>query len=44
MNCRGRPMRIVSETELVKLGYTNNWNLKSSFYAWEQAGVSIEGR
>jgi rhodanese-related sulfurtransferase len=33
---------IVEATELVKLGYTNIWNLDGGMVAWEQAGLPIE--
>ena len=42
--CRsGRMSQIAAET-LVRLGYTNVWNLDGGFLAWEQAGLPIEGR
>jgi rhodanese-related sulfurtransferase len=42
--CRSGSMSSVSATELVKLGYTNIWNLEGGFNAWEQAGLPIDGR
>jgi len=42
--CRSGSMSSVSATELVKLGYTNIWNLEGGFNAWEQAGLPLEGR
>ena len=42
--CRSGSMSSVSATELVKLGYTNIWNLEDGFNAWEQAGLPLEGR
>ena len=37
----GRMSEIAVEV-LVKLGYTNIWNLKGGMVAWEQAGYDIE--
>ncbi len=42
--CRSGSMSSVSATELVKLGYTNIWNLEGGFNSWEQAGLQLEGR
>jgi rhodanese-related sulfurtransferase len=42
--CRSGSMSSVSATELVKLGYTNIWNLEDGFNAWEQAGLPLIGR
>lgn len=42
--CRSGSMSSVSATALVKLGYTNIWNLEGGFNAWEQAGLPLEGR
>ncbi len=40
--CRsGRMSQMAAET-LVKLGYTNIWNLKGGMVDWEQAGYDIE--
>lgn len=40
--CRsGRMSEIAAET-LVRLGYTNIWNLEGGFMAWEQAGLPLE--
>jgi phage shock protein E len=40
--CRSGRMSTIAATELVKLGYTNIWNLDGGMAAWEQAGLSIE--
>jgi len=42
--CRSGSMSSVSAMELVKLGYTNIWNLEGGFNAWEQAGLPLIGR
>jgi rhodanese-related sulfurtransferase len=40
--CRSGHMSTIAATELVKLGYTNLWNLEGGMAAWEQAGQPIE--
>ncbi len=40
--CRSGRMSTIAAQELVKLGYTNIWNLDSGMAAWEQAGQPIE--
>jgi rhodanese-related sulfurtransferase len=41
--CRSGSMSGVSAQELVRLGYTNIWNLEGGFNAWERAGLTLEG-
>ncbi|MBW6475152.1 MAG: rhodanese-like domain-containing protein [Anaerolineaceae bacterium] len=40
--CRSDRMSTIAAEELVKLGYSNIWNLDGGMVAWEQAGQSIE--
>ena len=40
--CRSGRMSAIAAEELVKLGYTNVWNLKSGMLEWEQAGFEIQ--
>ena len=40
--CRSDRMSNIAAAELVKLGYTNIWNLEGGMTAWEQAGLPIE--
>lgn len=40
--CRSDRMSTIAAAELVKLGYTNVWNLDGGMAAWEQAGQPIE--
>lgn len=40
--CRSGRMSTIAAKELVKLGYTNIWNLAGGMAAWEQAGQPIE--
>jgi len=40
--CRSDRMSNIAAQELVRLGYTNIWNLDGGMVAWEQAGLPIE--
>jgi phage shock protein E len=40
--CRSGRMSAIAAEELVKLGYTDIWNLKDGMVDWEQAGYEIE--
>lgn len=40
--CRSDRMSTIAAAELVKLGYTNIWNLDGGMVAWEQAELPIE--
>lgn len=40
--CRSGSMSSIAAKELVKLGYTNIWNLDGGMVAWEKAGQPIE--
>lgn len=40
--CRSGHMSTIAAKELVKLGYTNIWNLRGGMAAWEQAGYPIQ--
>jgi phage shock protein E len=40
--CRSGRMSALAAEALVKLGYTNIWDLDSGMVAWEQAGYEIE--
>jgi rhodanese-related sulfurtransferase len=40
--CRSDRMSNIAAETLVKLGYTNVWNLDGGMVDWEQAGLSIE--
>lgn len=42
--CRSGRMSQIAAEELVRLGYTNVWNLDGGFIAWEEAGLQVEGR
>lgn len=42
--CRSDHMSNIAAKELVKLGYTNVWNLKGGMVAWQQAGFALEGQ
>jgi len=42
--CRSGRMSQIASEELVRLGYTNIWNLDGGFIAWEEAGLPVEGR
>ncbi|MCX6068551.1 MAG: rhodanese-like domain-containing protein [Chloroflexi bacterium] len=40
--CRSGRMSAIAAEALVKLGYTNLWNLDGGMVAWEQAGYEIQ--
>lgn len=40
--CRSGRMSAIAAAALVKLGYTNLWNLDGGMVAWEQAGYEIQ--
>jgi rhodanese-related sulfurtransferase len=40
--CRSDRMSMIAAEELVKLGYTNVWNLDGGMVAWEKAGLGIQ--
>ena len=40
--CRSGRMSTIAAEELVKLGYTNIWNLAGGMLEWEKAGFKIE--
>jgi rhodanese-related sulfurtransferase len=40
--CRSGRMSAIAAETLVKLGYTNLWNLDGGMAAWEQAGYDIQ--
>lgn len=42
--CRSGSMSAIAAEALVKLGYTNVWNLNGGMVEWEQAGYPIEGK
>lgn len=42
--CRSGRMSAIAAEELVKLGYTNIWNLKGGMLEWEQAGFEIQDK
>ena len=42
--CRSGRMSAIAAEELVKLGYTNIWNLKDGMLAWEQTGFEIQDK
>lgn len=39
--CRSGRMSTIVANELVKVGYTNVWNLDGGMIAWEQAGYEL---
>ena len=42
--CRSGRMSAIAAEALVKLGYTNIWNLKGGMLEWEQAGFEIQDK
>ena len=42
--CRSGRMSAIAAEALVKLGYTDIWNLDGGMVGWEQAGYSLEGQ
>ena len=40
--CRSGRMSAIAAEELIKLGYTNIWNLKGGMLEWERAGFGIQ--
>ena len=40
--CRSGRMSEIAAEELVKLGYTNVWNLSGGMLGWEQVGFPLE--
>jgi len=42
--CRSGRMSAIAAEELVKLGYTNVWNLKGGMLDWERAGFEIQDK
>lgn len=40
--CRSGRMSQIAAEALVKLGYTNIWDLKGGMVAWEQAGYELD--
>jgi rhodanese-related sulfurtransferase len=40
--CRSGRMSEIAAEELVKLGYTNVWNVADGMVGWEQAGFPLE--
>ena len=42
LHCRSGRMSAIAAEELVKLGYTNIWNLKGGMLEWERADFEIQ--
>jgi rhodanese-related sulfurtransferase len=42
--CRSGRMSAIAAEALVKLGYTNVWDLKGGTAAWEQAGLTLDNK
>ena len=42
--CRSGRMSAIAAKKLVKLGYTNIWNLKGGMLDWERAGFEIQDK
>jgi len=42
--CRSGRMSAIAAENLIKLGYTNIWNLKGGMVGWEQAGFEIQDK
>jgi len=42
--CRSGRMSALAAVTMIKLGYTNVWNLKGGMAAWQEAGYPIEGQ
>ena len=42
--CRSGRMSAIAAETLAELGYTNVWDLGGGMIAWEEAGLSLEGR
>ena len=42
--CRSGRMSVIAAEELVKLGYTDIWNLEGGMLDWEQAGFEIQDK
>ena len=42
--CRSGRMSAIAAEELVKLGYTNVWNLQGGMLDWERAGFEIQDK
>ena len=42
--CRSGRMSTIAAEALVKLGYSNIWNLNGGMDGWEQAGYPLEGK
>ena len=42
--CRSGRMSVIAAEELVKLGYTDIWNLEGGMVNWERGGFEIENK